>query len=268
MRPLASGRRSWRSTNQSRRPRPAGTRRSRAPTTIDDRRPQVLGVQGVVLHAGDDLARQAVLDQRGQLPDDRADDRRRRRDPEPGEQVRTRRPAAAACAGSRRATRHTTASARGRADRTRAGRAARRSSPGRTSGTSTTIATPNQSALSPMTMSGAMAMIGIVWLATMSGTSARSRTRTWTSTIASPSPNVDPRANPIAAFRSVNSAAPISRSTVVCPLGVRCDELARRCPRCAAASTSVANGEGQRRVVVDRRCPSQERVVCAIGRRR
>ena len=57
----------------------------------DDRRPQVLGVEGVVLHAGDDLARQAVLDERGQLADDRADDRRRRRDPEAGEQVRARR---------------------------------------------------------------------------------------------------------------------------------------------------------------------------------
>ena len=39
--------------------------------------PQVFGVERVVLHAGDDLAGQAVLDQRGQLPDDRADDRRR-----------------------------------------------------------------------------------------------------------------------------------------------------------------------------------------------
>ena len=33
------------------------------------------------------------------------------------------------------------------------------------------MATPNQSAFRPMTMSGAMAMIGIVWLATMIGTS-------------------------------------------------------------------------------------------------
>ena len=64
-------------------------------------------------------------------------------------------------------------------------------------------------------MSGAMAMIGMVWLATMSGTSARSRTRTWTSTMASASPSIEPRAKPMAALRSVNSAARTAARAVV-----------------------------------------------------
>ena len=63
-----------------------------------------------------------------------------------------------------------------------------------------------------------MAMIGIVWLATMIGTSERSSSRTWTSRIARPIPSSDPRANPIAALRRVKSAAPSSRCRVVIPL--------------------------------------------------
>jgi hypothetical protein len=73
-----------------------------------------------------------------------------------------------------------------------------------------TMATPNQPALRPTTMSGAMAMIGIVWLATSSGTRPRSRTRTWISTIASPSPKPAPRKKPSTASRSVKKAAPRS----------------------------------------------------------
>ncbi len=80
-----------------------------------------------------------------------------------------------------------------------------------------TMATPNQSALSPITMSGAMAMIGIVWLATIRGTTARSSTRTCTSTTASPSPNSVPITKPIAALRSVKTAAPARRCSVVAP---------------------------------------------------
>ena len=74
-------------------------------------------------------------------------------------------------------------------------------------------------------MSGAIAMIGMVWLATMSGTSARSSIRTWTSTMASPSPKADPSAKPIAALRSVKSAAPRSRSSVVAPAASDDSEL-------------------------------------------
>ena len=109
-------------------------------------------------------------------------------------------------------------------------------------------------------MSGAMAMIGIVWLATMSGTSARSSTRTWTSTIARRSPKVEPSANPIAALRSVNSAA---REQTLDGRGagrVRASELGDDVPDVRQLDVR-REGERQRRIVVDRDPGPQERVV-------
>ena len=124
--PIGSTRRSWRSIHDSTTdhqqvdPDPQHRR-------DDDRRPQERRVQRVVLHPGDDLAGEAVLDQRRQLADDRADDRRRCGDPERREQVRAR-GRQAELAQDRAARRpRTSASARAPAGRRRAGRGARRS---------------------------------------------------------------------------------------------------------------------------------------------
>ena len=143
------------------------------------------------------------------LADDRADDARRGRDLQRGEQVRQATPAGAASSRSRPATRRTSASARGPAGRPTAGRGSSRSSPGRTSGRwrSTTTA----STLWPMakTIIGARAMIGMVWLATTYGTSARSSSRTWTKTRRQQRARGAPRARTRSPPRaSVKSAAP------------------------------------------------------------
>ena len=115
--------------------------------------------------------------QRRQLADDRPDDGGRGRDPEAGEQVRPRR-RQAQLAQDRAARRGVRAHQLERARVVRAQATQRRRwSPGRRSGRWPRWRPPNQSALRPMTMSGAMAMIGMVWLATMSGTSARSSSR-------------------------------------------------------------------------------------------
>jgi hypothetical protein len=52
-------------------------------------------------------------------------------------------------------------------------------------------------------MSGASAMIGIVWLAMTYGTNARSSSREWTNAVASTSPRNAPRTNPMAASHHV-----------------------------------------------------------------
>ncbi len=90
-------------------------------------------------------------------------------------------------------------------------------------------------------MSGAMAMIGMVWLATMSGTMARSRIWTCTSRIARPRPSSEPSANPMAALRSVNRAAPASRSRVVAPTASRAKNSAAMSHVCGSLM-SVAKG--------------------------
>ena len=201
----------------------------------DDGGPQVFGVQRVVLHAGDDLAGEAVLDERRQLPDDRADDRRRCGDPEPGEQVRPRGRQAELAQDRASATPRTSASARAPAGRRRAGRAGRRSSPGRTSGRSTTIATPNQSALRPMTMSGAMAMIGIVWLATMSGTSARSSMPHVDEDDRQAEPERRPEGEPDGGVAEREQRRPDEPFERRCRPPRRGRRTPPRCPRCAAA---------------------------------
>ncbi len=58
-------------------------------------------------------------------------------------------------------------------------------------------------------MSGARAMIGIVWLAMTYGTSARSARREWTNIVARPSPSRLPSTKPMNASRHVYSAAPM-----------------------------------------------------------
>ncbi len=52
-------------------------------------------------------------------------------------------------------------------------------------------------------MSGARAMIGIVWLAMTYGTNARSASREWTNAVASPRPSRLPSTNPMNASRHV-----------------------------------------------------------------